>query len=116
MGQLHAVGALVVFVTVAVAALAAAVAGLRGGAGWLDRLQQVVMVVIGLQIAMGVLAYLAGDRPAEPLHFLYAVVALGALPVAASFAAEAPPRPRAWVLAVAMGVVLLLLWRLASTG
>jgi hypothetical protein len=65
---------------------------------------------------VGGAAYLAGGRPTESLHFLYAVALLALLPLGATFAAEAPPRPRAWVMAVAFGVGLLLLWRLSATG
>ncbi len=116
MAALHAIGALVVFVTIVVAAVAGAGAALRGGASWLDRLRTVVLAVVGVQAAIGAVTYLGGARPAEPLHLVYGLAALAVLPLAGTFAAEAPPRPRAWVLVVALGVLLVLAWRLASTG
>jgi hypothetical protein len=113
---LHAIGALVVFVTVAFAAVAASVAGLRGGARWIDPLRTAVLTVVVVQVAVGAATYLTGSRPAEPLHLVYGLAAVGVLPLAATFASEAPPRPRAWVLVVVLAVLLLLIWRLASTG
>lgn len=116
MAQAHAIGAVVVFATMAAAALATAVAALLGGRAWVERARRGVLIVIGLEVVVGGATYLAGGRPTESLHFLYAVGLLALLPLAATFAAEAPPRPRAWVMAVALGVGLLLLWRLSATG
>jgi heme A synthase len=116
MATLHAIGALAVFVTIVLAILAAAGAALRGGAGWVDRLRTGVLAVVALQAAIGAVTYLGGSRPAEPLHLVYGLAAIAVLPLAGTFAAEAPPRPRAWVLVVALATLLLLTWRLASTG
>jgi heme A synthase len=116
MAVLHAAGALVVFAVTALAMLAAAVAGVRGGARWVDALRVGVTALVVIQAAIGALTYLTGARPGEPLHLLYGVAATAVLPLAASFATEAPPRPRAWVLAIALGILLILLWRLATTG
>ena len=46
---------------------------------------------------------------------LAAAIAM-ALPLPAAFAQEAPPPDRAWVVVAACAVLLLLAWRLASTG
>ncbi len=116
MPTLHAVGALVVFIAAALATVGAAWAGLRGGARWVDPLRSAVLGLVVLQAAIGALTYLAGSRPAEPLHLVYGLAATAVLPLAATFASEAPPRPRAWVTAVALGILLILVWRLASTG
>lgn len=113
---MHAIGALVVFVTVALAAIAAGVAGLRGGAPWIDTLRTGVLAVVVGEAGIGAATYLTGSRPAEPLHLVYGLAVIAVLPLAATFASEAPPRPRAWVLVVALAVLLLLVWRLASTG
>jgi hypothetical protein len=113
---LHAAGALVVFAAAAIGTLAAGAAGLRGGAGWVDALRKGVTAVVVVEAAIGAVAYLSGARPGEPLHLVYAVAAIGLLPLAAIFASEAPARPRSWVLAGALGILLLVLWRLSSTG
>ncbi len=69
-----------------------------------------------VQVLVGVLLYVGGSRPLEPLHLLYGVAILAVLPLASSFAADAPPRPRSGVRAVAGLMVVLLAWRLLSTG
>ena len=73
-------------------------------------------LILGLQVVLGAVVLLGGARPREPLHFLYGAASLGVIPLARSFAAEAPARPRAAVMVGAAVVLLLLLWRLASTG
>jgi hypothetical protein len=116
LAQLHGIGATAVLVAIVAIGVLAALIALRGGSPWTDRLRVVLTVIIGLQVAIGALAYLTGERPAEWLHLLYGVAALAILPLAASFASEAPPQDRAWVLVAACATLLLLAWRLASTG
>lgn len=116
MVQLHAIGATIVLGAILITAAASAVLALRGGSSWTDWLRYALTAIIGLQVAVGALLYLAGARPREELHLLYGLAALAILPLAGSFASEAPPRPRAWVLAATCLVLLLLAWRLASTG
>jgi hypothetical protein len=116
LAQLHTIGASAVLIAVVGTSAAAAVIALRGGSRWTDRLRIGLTLVIGLQVAIGAIAFLSGSRPAEWLHLLYGVAAVAALPLAGSFAAEAPPPDRAWVLVGACGLLLLLAWRLASTG
>ena len=106
---------------VAIAGLAFAI--VAGVSAWLDRWHLVVRrlaPVLGgllvLQVALGAIVLLSGARPSEGLHLLYGIVILAVLPLAASFAAEAPPRPYSGVLAVGGLVVLLLAWRLLATG
>lgn len=101
---------------VVVAGLAALVFALRGGSHWVDRLRLGLTAIIGLQVVLGAITLIGGAQPAEPLHLLYGAVAILVLPAASSFAAEAPPADRAWVVVAACGVLLLLAWRLASTG
>ncbi len=114
--MVHIAGAFIVFAATVLAMLAAGAAGLRGGAGWVDALRVGVTAVVVVEAAIGAAAYLTGARPGEPLHLVYGAAAVALLPLAASFASEAPPRPRAWVLAVTLGILLILFWRLASTG
>jgi hypothetical protein len=116
MAQLHSFGASVVLGALVVTGLGATFIAARGGSPWTDRLRIGLMVVIGLQVAGGVVLFAAGARPSESLHLLYGLVALAILPLAATFASEAPPRPRAWVLASACLILVVVAWRLASTG
>jgi len=116
MPQLHSVGASVVLASVVVTGLAAVLIAMRGGSPWTDRLRIGLTVVIGLQILAGLAPFATAARPRETLHLLYGLAALAILPLAGTFASEAPPRPRAWVLAAACLIILVVAWRLSSTG
>jgi len=116
MRELHSLGASVVLGALVVTGLAAILIAMRGGSPWTDRLRIGLTVVIGLQVVSGVVLFAAGARPRESLHLLYGLAALAIVPLAATFASEAPPRPRAWVLASACLILLVVAWRLASTG
>src|SRR5690242_16917210 len=116
MGQLHALGAAAVLAGTLAVGLALVAVALRGGSTWSERLRFGLQGLIGLQLIAGVLLWLSGSGPREGLHLLYAVVAAAVLPLASTFASDAPPRPRAWVMASACGVLLAILWRLAATG
>jgi hypothetical protein len=116
MVDLHHLGATLVLAAVVVTGLASATFALRGGSQWTERLRVGLTAVIGLQVAAGALELATGARPAEGLHLLYGIAALGVLPLAANFAGDATPGARAWVQVAACGVLLLIAWRLASTG
>ena len=116
MAELHSFGASVVLGAVVVTGLAAILIAIRGGSPWTNRLRIGLIAVIGLQVVVGLALFATGVRPREPLHLLYGLAALAILPLAGTFASEAPPRPRAWVLAVACLILLVVAWRLASTG
>jgi hypothetical protein len=107
-----------VIAIVAVVAIEAGWRALRNQPGGLLAERLEVLVIIGLLItSAGGLGLLAGGAgPREPLHFLYALIALGALPVAHSFSKQASPRRRALISLVAALVVLVLLARLFQTG
>lgn len=115
--QLHAwLGPALIAASLAVAVIAGIVALLGRGAGWIEHVRIGLTVAVAVEIALGAVLYATGDRPAETLHLVYGVVALGALPFASSFASEAPPRPRYVVLAFAALVTAGVLWRLTATG
>jgi hypothetical protein len=116
MAQLHNLGASIVFGALVVTGVVATLIAFRGGSPWIDQLRRVLTVFIGLQVASGVVLFVSSARPHESLHVLYGLVAIAILPLAGSFASEAPPRPRALVLAGSCAVLLLIAWRLASTG
>jgi len=115
--DLHALGA-----TITLGALAALAIG-SGVSAWLDRwhgfadlLRRVVLALIAVQVALGAAAWLGGDRPRESLHLLYGIGLLALLPLAQSFAEDAPPNLQRGVVAAAAVVGLLLGWRLFVTG
>ena len=116
MPQLHGAGASIVLGAVVATGLAAILIAIRGGSPWTDRLRIGLTVIIGLQVLTGLALFVTGIRPGESLHLVYGLAALAILPLAGTFASEAPPRPRAWVLAAACLILLVVAWRLASTG
>ena len=104
-------------VVVGVFTLTAGVLAFRlGYTSWLGRARQAVTVLLGLQLVLGVATFSSGERPDSQIHFLYSVVALAILPGAEKFASEAPPKPRAAVLAIAGLLTLGVTWRLEGTG
>jgi len=116
MAQLHSIGASVVLGALVVTGLAGVLIAIRGGSRWTDRLSIGLTVAFGLQVAGGVVLLAVGARPRESLHLLYGLAALALLPLVTTFASEAPPRPRAWVLVSACLILMVLAWRLATTG
>jgi hypothetical protein len=86
----------------------------RGALG--RRLEQLVQIAVAVAAAGGLGLFVGGARPAESLHFVYAVVALGATPVAASLSRRWQPRTQGATSAVAAAVVLVVILRLFQTG
>jgi hypothetical protein len=88
-----------------------------------DRLVLVVVAAVGVAVLQGLLVVASGSRPGEPLHILYAVLALVALPAAWTLggrpgagAGSAGRRRRdAWVVVAAV-VMLGIELRLFLTG
>ncbi len=97
-------------------AVSAGAAVVDRGGPWVERLRRAVLALVASEVLLGGVLWLSGARPAEGLHLLYGALILGPLPLASSFAAEAPPRARSWVLAVAGGLLLLFAWRLFATA
>lgn len=91
-------------------------AGLGIGPRWIERGRLGLTGLVVVELAVGGLLLLGGSRPAEGLHLIYGLALLGVLPLASSFAAEAPARPRALVFAAGGLVMVLLVWRLVATG
>lgn len=116
MAQVHATVGTMLIGGAILFTLAAGVAAALGGAAWLESVRVVLTVAIGIQVTLGVASFLDGVRPAGALHLLYGILTLAVLPFASFFAAEAPPAPRAKVLAVGGVVTVALMWRVAATG
>jgi hypothetical protein len=113
----HRALAIAVLLMAAVFTLGAVVAALRQGSRpWLEWTRRILMSLVAVQLLSGVLLYGTGHRPAESLHLLYGAAALAAVPFGSYFAAEAPPRPRAVVLAAAGVLTLGIIFRSFVTG
>jgi len=80
-----------------------------------ERFQAGVVSVFIVGAASGGLLLLAGDRPTEGLHLLYAVIALAVVPLARSFLGRATPRQAAVLLLVAFVVLGAVTYRLFTT-
>ncbi len=71
---------------------------------------------IAVGAMVGVLLYVTGPGPSDPLHLLYGALALVALPGAAFVVSGRPARQRAIVLLVGSIILLILVVRLFQTG
>ena len=77
--------------------------------------RRVTLIVAVLTVLIGAVLFVEGGRPRVPLHYLYAVLAVAAVPLATTMAARQPRRGGLYH--AGAGVVLLLMcFRLASTG
>jgi len=83
---------------------------------WATRLYPLVLLLLVATAAGGLGQVTAGARPNELLHFVYALLAIGALPVASSLSAVANPRLGALGTVVGAVVALVLVLRLFATG
>ncbi|HYK95699.1 MAG TPA: hypothetical protein VE011_07550 [Candidatus Dormibacteraeota bacterium] len=103
---------------VAIVGIEAAFRAWRGvpPAPLVTQLNRVMILVLIVTSAGGLGILLAGGGPHEPLHFLYAILAIGSLPVADSLARNASPRRRAVITLVAAIILFVLLARLFQTG
>jgi hypothetical protein len=79
-----------------------------------DRVILAALALVALGIATGLLVLFTGSRPADPLHFLYAGVALILLPVARFWGRL--ERYRGPALGIAGIVLAALVLRLFQTG
>jgi hypothetical protein len=81
-----------------------------------ERLQRIVILALVVTIAGGLGLLVGGGRPREFLHFVYAIVALGALAVADSMTRQAGPRMRGLASLIGALVTLAVITRLFQTG
>jgi hypothetical protein len=80
------------------------------------RLEWLVLLLTFLAAAGGAGLLLGGGRPRELLHFVYAAVAMMAVPVSTSFSAGWPPRRRWMLTLLGVLVALVAIQRLFATG
>ncbi len=81
-----------------------------------DRLEGILLVVLVIAIAGGLGLLVGGARPRELLHFVYAIVALSALPIAGILTKGASPRARGIAGVIGALVALVVVARLFGTG
>jgi hypothetical protein len=82
-------------------------------AALLERLLTLAVVVTS---AGGLGLLVGGARPRELLHFVYAVVAIGAVPVAGSLSRRASPRRRGFATLAGALIAFVVILRLFGTG
>lgn len=116
--DLHLSLATATVVAVVVAAIEAAGRGLTGRppGRFSAAMSAIVVVVVGMTAGGGLAMLARGQRPSEFLHFVYAALALGLIPVGDSLTARAKPRGRAWARLLSALVVLGVIARLFATG
>lgn len=106
-------------VAVAIAGLGwSALVALRGKeeTSSFERFQAGAVSLLIVASASGVLLLITGSSPSDPLHLLYAGVAIAVIPLARSFRGQASHR-RTALLALAAFVVLgAIIYRLFTTG
>jgi hypothetical protein len=73
-------------------------------------------LVLVVTAAGGLGLLVGGARPRELLHFVYGVIAVGAVPVADSLTRQADPLPRAIARLIGVLVSLVVILRLFGTG
>ena len=75
-----------------------------------------VTALLTVQAGLGIALALAGERPADSLHFIFGPLALFSLPVAQTMARGRDRRTGGWVLAAGWLVTLALSLRAVGTG
>jgi len=80
------------------------------------RLDGLVLLLVAVTAAGGLGLLAGGARPHELLHFVYAVVAIAALPISTSVSARWEPRRRGIATVIGALVGLAVIVRLFGTG
>jgi Flp pilus assembly protein protease CpaA len=80
------------------------------------RFEQLLTLVLVVTMAGGLGLLAGGARPREVLHFVYAAIAVGAVPVADSLSRHGDPRRRGIATCVGALVALVVILRLFGTG
>lgn len=117
MDDVHRILAYTVAAVVVLGTAWAAVLALlrRPGGRPFVRYQTVVIAVVVLAAVAGVVRFASNARPADNLHVMYGVVAVGIIPVARGFIAGREPRDSVLML-VAFVLLAGVVFRLFSTG
>lgn len=84
--------------------------------GQFERFQAGVVSLLVVASASGVLLLITGGTPSDPLHLLYAAIALAIIPLARSFFGRLSGRREGIVLLSAFAVIGAVVYRLFTTG
>lgn len=76
----------------------------------------ILLIVLFVTVAGGFGLLIGGGHPAEQLHFVYAVVAFGVMPIADTLARGSTPRRRGLASVIGALVSLVVVARLFGTG
>ena len=118
MAQLHAwvaTGAALLAGAVLVLAVLDAT-GAAATRGWQDRLSIALFLALLGAMLLGPGIVIGVRPPSDPMHYLYAVAAVGAVPAARLLAARRGSDRMSWLVAGGAVVTLLALLRLWNTG
>jgi hypothetical protein len=88
----------------------------RAGGPAFERFQAAVVSLLIVGAASGLVLLATGARPTDGLHVLYAIVAIGLIPLARSFLGRASERARGALLIGAFVVLGGVVYRLFATG
>jgi hypothetical protein len=80
------------------------------------RITGIVLLLLGVTVASGLGMLVAGVHPRKELHFVYALLAFGAIPVANALGSRGSPRRRALLTLVGALFGLVVIVRLFMTG
>ncbi len=108
----------------------AVIAAVAGGAVWsaalarsgrtggprFEQFQAAVVSLVIVGAASGLMLLVAGSRPADGLHILYALIAIALIPLARSFLGRMRGRGPSTLLLVAFVVLGAVVYRLFTTG
>jgi hypothetical protein len=88
----------------------------RAGGRAFEAFQAAVVSALVVGAASGLILVATGISPAEPLHLLYAAIAIVAIPAARSFAGRGGPRVQQLAIAAAFVVLGFMVYRLFATA
>jgi hypothetical protein len=92
-------------------------AALRGSGGRaFEAFQAATVSLLVVGAASGLILVATDISPAEPLHLLYAAIAIVAIPAARSFAGRGGPRAQQLAIAAAFVVLGFMVYRLFATA
>ena len=80
------------------------------------RITGTVLLLLGVTAASGLGMFVAGVHPRKDLHFVYALLAFGAVPLADALGRRGSPRRRALITVAGALFGLVLIVRLFTTG
>lgn len=80
------------------------------------RLEGLLVLALVVASAGGLGLLVGGARPREALHFVYAIVALGLMPLASSLSGRSEPRRQGLATSLGAVIALVVIARLFGTG